>query len=149
MQAIQLSMKAHESPHAAETHKKGGDYIKSIIWGGLDGIITTFAVVAAVAGSDMDIEVVIVLGFANLFADGLSMGMGDFFSSQAENAFAKNERKREMWEMDNFPEGEKKEMVELYESKGISHEDAETVVNILSKDKNTFVDIMMVEELGI
>jgi len=149
MEAIELSVKAHDAPRSAETHKKGGDYVKSIIYGGLDGIITTFAVVAAVAGSGMEVTVVIVMGFANLFADGLSMGFGDFLSSQAEDAFARNEMKREMWEVENYIEGEKKEMIELYEGKGLSTEDATTVVNIISKDPKIFVDIMMVEELGI
>jgi VIT1/CCC1 family predicted Fe2+/Mn2+ transporter len=149
LKAIEMSKQAHDSTHGAEQHRKGGDYVKSIIYGGLDGIITTFAVVAAVAGSGMEVSVVIVMGFANLFADGLSMGFGDFLSSQAEDAFARNEMKREAWEVKNHLEGEKKEMIELYESKGLSKEDSTAIVDIISKDPKIFVDIMMVEELGI
>ena len=52
-------------------------------------------------------------------------------------------------EMDNYPEGEKSEMVELYESRGVSHEDATRLIEILSRHKDVFVDTMMVEELGI
>ena len=44
------------------------------------------------------------MGFANLFADGLSMGFGDFLSSKAEHEYATTEKKREKWEFDNFPE---------------------------------------------
>ena len=67
------------------------------MFGGLDGIITTFAVVATVAGADLSIEVIILMGFANLIADGISMGFGDFVSDVAEREKAKEEMKRETW----------------------------------------------------
>ena len=59
------------------------------------------------------------------------------------------EHKREKWELDNYPEGEKREMVELYMKRGMSKEDAETVIEVMSKYKNFFLDVMMVEELGL
>ena len=55
----------------------------------------------------------------------------------------------EKWEVDNYPEGEKQEMVELYMEKGIPKKDAESMTKILSKHKKAWVDIMMVEELGL
>ena len=79
-----------------------GDFVKSLIFGGLDGIITTFAVVAAVAGSNMDSDVVILMGIANLLADGISMGLGDFLSEIAENNYVNKEREREMWYVCSF-----------------------------------------------
>ena len=89
------------------------------------------------------------MGFANLIADGLSMGFGDYLSSQAEFEYTRAEHKREKWELDNYPEGEKREMVELYMKRGMSKEDAETVIEVMSKYKNFFLDVMMVEELGL
>jgi vacuolar iron transporter family protein len=89
-------------------------------------------------------------GFANMLGDGISMGMGDYLSSSAENDFAHRERERELWECENDIEAERREMVELYSlKKGITSDDARTIVDIISRDKDTFVDIMMVEELGI
>lgn len=135
---------------ATEPHTTGsGQYIKSIIFGGLDGIITTFSIVAGVAGADLSPEVVLVFGFANLLADGLSMGFGDYLSSKAELDYAKTERARELWEYDNFPEGEKEEMVEIYMKNGFSEEKARKAIDILSTNKDFFVDHMMVHELGI
>eukprot|EP00003_Mantamonas_plastica_P022785 TRINITY_DN3948_c0_g1_i1.p1 TRINITY_DN3948_c0_g1~~TRINITY_DN3948_c0_g1_i1.p1 ORF type:complete len:281 (-),score=88.97 TRINITY_DN3948_c0_g1_i1:23-865(-) len=142
------AMKAHQSS-GEEDHKEEGAYIKSVVYGGLDGIITTFAVVSAVAGGNLSLSVVLILGFANLIADGISMGLGDYISTRAEIDYAEMERRREAWECEQFLDLEKKEMVELYESKGLSKEDATTVVNIISKDQDVFVDIMMVEELSI
>jgi len=148
---VELSRLAHNNKisSAQETHNKSGDYIKSVIFGGLDGIVTTFAVVAGVAGANLDNHVVIILGFANVVADGISMGLGDFLSERAELEFVKNERRREEWEVQNYIDGEKKEMVDLYTAKGMTEEDATTVIDVMSKYHNIFVDTMLVEELGL
>ncbi|MBN1330218.1 MAG: VIT1/CCC1 transporter family protein [Candidatus Heimdallarchaeota archaeon] len=146
---IEASRAAHTT-QSFEKHKTGqGKYIKSIIYGGLDGIITTFAIVAGVTGAALGIGVVLILGFANLLADGLSMGIGDYLSSKSEIEYQLDERKREEWEVEHYSEGEKLEMIEIYESKGVSKEDAIKVVEILSKYEKAWIDVMMAEELGI
>lgn len=160
---IEASRQAHAVGIHNEDHGgSASDYVKSVVFGGLDGIITTFAVVAAAQGASDGFEndcedsakmtvakTVLILGFANLFADGFSMGFGEFLSSRAEIDHAKGERKREEWEVENAEDMEKQEMVELYIEKGFSEEDSKQLVEIISKDKKLFVDIMMVEELGL
>lgn len=89
-----------------------------------------------------------MMGFANLLADGISMGLGDYLSEAAELDYVRSERKREAWEMDNYPEGELSEMVELYVEKGVERKDAETILSTMAKYKEFFVDHMMVMELG-
>jgi DNA damage-binding protein 1 len=126
----------------------GSEYIKSVVFGGLDGIITTFSIVAAVAGASLAVEVTLMMGFANLLADGISMGLGDYLSEAAELEYLKSERAREAWEMDNYPEGELAEMVELYVEKGVDRKDAESILTTMAKYKDFFVDHMMVLELG-
>ncbi|CCI47783.1 unnamed protein product [Albugo candida] len=138
-----------KSPHALENHLQGGGFIKSAVYGGLDGIITTFATVTSVAGSGLPEIVILIIGLAHLVADGLSMGLGDMLSSQAEAQLVRHERQREEWEFENYPEGEMEEMIALYEKKGISTEDARLVVKTLAKYKQAFIDIMMVEELNL
>lgn len=93
--------------------------------------------------------VVLILGFANLVADGLSMAVGDYLSTKAELEYQKAERQREQWEVENYPEGEKRELVELYVEKGMPEDDAKTIAEIISRHKETWIDVMMVEELGI
>jgi len=148
---VQASVKAHSGKKRVhEFHKVGqGQYIKSVVYGGLDGVVTTFAIVAGVVGADLKSGIILILGFANLFADGLSMAVGDYLSSKAEQEFIKAERTREEWEMENHPEGEKQEMIELYNSKGYSIEDATQIVTLMLKNEKAFVDTMMVEELGL
>lgn len=48
-------------------------------------------------GGGLGIDVIIILGFSNIFADGLSMGMGDALSSKAERDYILAERQREAW----------------------------------------------------
>ncbi len=146
----EASRKAHEDDNAKEKHQTGhGQYIKSFVYGGLDGIVTTFAVVAGVVGANLSASVVLILGVANLIADGISMAFGDYLSTKAENEYMAAERVREIWETRNYPDGEKREMVEIYTEKGIPEPDAKAIVDILSKHEKPWVDIMMLEELGL
>ena len=101
---VDLSRVAHDAKKAhgsAEAHAgASGKYVKSLVFGGLDGIITTFAVVAASVGGSLGSDVILLMGFANLVADGLSMGFGDYLSSKAEFEYTRAEHKREKWELD-------------------------------------------------
>jgi len=149
---FEASRKFHDSRGIdinEEPHQTGGELLKPVIFGGLDGILTSFAIVSGAAGGQLSTEVVLILGFSNILADALSMGVGEFLSTKAECEWIISERKREMWEMDNYPEGEIQEMIDIYCSKGMSPEDSETVIKTMSKYKNFFVDVMMAEELQL
>lgn len=146
------SRRAHERPaggRASERHTRQGQYIKSVVYGGLDGIVTTFAVVAGVTGASLSSGIVLVLGFANLIADGLSMAVGDYLSTKSENEYNAAERAREVWEVEHYPDGEEREMIDIYTEKGVPETDARAMVGILARHKEAWVDVMMVEELGI
>jgi len=95
--------------NAEELH--GGDvseYIQSIVFGGLDGIITTFAVIVAAVAAGLTYGVILIITFSNLLGDAIGMGIGDFISSKAEEDAAESERNSEAWELANKPEDEKK-----------------------------------------
>jgi DNA damage-binding protein 1 len=77
------------------------------------------------------------------------MGVGEFLSSKATNEWILSERRREEWEMENYPEGEITEMIDIYKEKGMSHEDAKIVIETMSKYKEFFVDLMMAQELEL
>mmetsp|Transcript_31347 Transcript_31347/g.76469 ORF Transcript_31347/g.76469 Transcript_31347/m.76469 type:complete len:294 (+) Transcript_31347:167-1048(+) len=132
-----------------ENHAAGGEFIKSAVFGGLDGIITTFATVTTVAGARLSSKVVLILGIAHLFADGISMGLGDYTSTKAEQELVRKEREREEWECDSNLDLEVEEMVEIFQGKGLSRPDAEIIMKTLAKYRKPFVDLMMIEELGM
>lgn len=133
----------------SEKHKKGGEFLKSAVYGGLDGMITTYSVVMGAGGASLGVAVVLILGIANMIGDGLSMALGDYLSTKSEQEYQKSEKKRETWEVENNLEGEKQEMIEVYKGKGLSEEDAKSLTETIAKHKEAFVAIMMVEELGL
>ena len=61
-------------------------YIRELVYGANDGIITTFAVVAGVAGGGLPLSAVLIIGAANLLADGLSMGVGSYLAIRAHES---------------------------------------------------------------
>lgn len=127
----------------------GSDFIKSIVFGGLDGIMTTFAIITAAAGVGADYKTILILGLSNKIADAFSMGFGEFVGGMAEIDYALSERRREEWEVENCPDSEMEEMVGIYMKRGIEEEDARRIVSIISKDPKIFVDFMMVDELKL
>ncbi len=136
-----LSEKLHQSI--------GGRYIKDIVYGANDGIITTFAVVSGVAGAALSIKTVLILGFANLIADGISMGASNYLGSKSEEHYYKREKEMERWEVENLPEDEREEIRRIYAKKGFQGADLDRAVDIITSDKNRWVDVMMKEELGL
>jgi len=141
---------ALEEHRKDETHgHRLGPYIQDIVYGGNDGIVTTFAVVAGTVGADLPHYVVIILGLANLLADGISMGTGAFLSIKSERDQYTRLRKEELEEIEKMPEIEKEEIREFYEAKGFAGDELEHVVNVITSDKNVWADTMMVEEHGL
>ena len=130
-------------------HHASHRYIGDFVYGSLDGIITTFAVVNGVAGANLAAGIVIILGLANILADGISMAVGAYLSLKSEKEYYDQERRREGWEVDQYPEEEREELAEIYELQGYSKEDAKTIVSIQAKDRERFVDAMMIHELGL
>lgn len=123
------------------------DYISEFVYGGIDGAITTFAVVAGATGAGLSIEVVIILGFANLIADGFSMSVGNYFSTKAERDNFDKHKAIEYWEIENLREKEIEEIRDIYKKKGFKGELLEQVVAQIISDKDVWVDTMMKEEL--
>ena len=124
-------------------------YLGEFVYGGIDGSVTTFAVVAGSAGAGLDSSVIIILGFANLIADGFSMSVGAFLSARSEHDNFRKHRKREYWEIENMPELEKDEVRQIYRDKGFEGELLEQVVEVITADKDRWVDVMMTDELGM
>jgi VIT1/CCC1 family predicted Fe2+/Mn2+ transporter len=136
--------------HVKENHGgAGSDRVKSIVFGGLDGVITTFSIVAAVAGASLPIETALLMGFSNLIADGISMGLGDFLSSKAEHEYEASESEREQLEFEADREGEVREQVELFEKAGVTPEDAAMLASTLSRYPAVFHAVHLPAELGI
>ena len=123
------------------------DYLGEFVYGGIDGSVTTFAVVSGAVGANLDSSIIIILGFANLFADGFSMSVGSYLSAKSEKDQFKKHQKIEYWEVDNIPEAEREEVRQIYREKGFEGELLEKVVDVITSDKDRWVDVMMKDEL--
>lgn len=113
--------------------RMNSDYVKSMVYGGLDGIITTFAVVSGVTGGALDFQIVIVLGFSNLLADGLSMAVGDYLSSKSENEFITKEIEQHQSNFNYDFQSELNDFKEYYINKGLTETDASLISETLAK----------------
>ena len=104
---------------------------------------------AGAVGAHATPVAVLAMGVSNVLADAMSMGVGEYLSSRSYNNYVLREKEREAWELENHPEGEIDEMVELFEQRGMGHDDAVEVIKRMSKYKEFFVNIMMTEELAL
>lgn len=129
--------------------KRIEQYLPEMVYGSIDGIVTTFAVVAGAAGAGLSIQVVLILGIANLVADGLSMSIGSFLSKKSEIDNYNKHLKIENWEIDNLPEAERKEVEDIYRAKGFEGMELELVVNRIVSNKQVWLETMMEDELGL
>ena len=132
----------HRHPDNLNTY----NYLGQFIYGGIDGGVTTFAVIAGAVGAGFDVEVIIILGIANLIADGFSMSIGSYLSAKSERERHEKYRRLELWGVNNIPESEREEIREIYRAKGIDGELLENVVQAITANKETWVNVMMKDE---
>ncbi|MEK7137235.1 MAG: VIT1/CCC1 transporter family protein [Patescibacteria group bacterium] len=126
-----------------------GPFIQDIVYGANDGIITTFAVVAGSTGADLAHSTIVILGLANLIADGISMGMGNFLSLRSERDQYHQVYREEQEEIANDPDIEREEVKEIYAKKGFAGEDLNRIVSKITSDERVWIETMMREEHGL
>lgn len=141
--------------HLAQEHRQSpfSEYLKEIVYGGSDGIVTTFAVVAGFTGAgggaitQYGLMTVLLFGLANLFADGASMGLSNFLSSKSEQDIYTKHKKKERYEIQTSPDMEKQETRAILMQKGFTKEQADQLTEMYATNEEFWVEFMMRDEL--
>ena len=124
-------------------------HLRDMVYGGIDGAVTTLAIVAGVEGAGLSPNIIIALGFANVLADGFSMAAGNFAGTRAEAEDIARLRATEERHIDQFPDGEMEELRQILEAKGIGKEDVAPTAAAFSRSRRAWVEVMLTDEYGV
>jgi len=130
-------------------NKPGSSLVADAVLGGIDGCVTTFAVVAGAYGAGFPALVALVLGFANLLADGFSMAVSNYESVRAQQEYIDSIRRTEAMHIDKVPEGEREEVRQIFAAKGFEGAVLEEIVATITRDREVWINTMLMEEYGL
>lgn len=128
---------------------EGRGYLRDIVYGAIDGSVTTFAIVAGVAGAGLSPVVIVALGIANVLADGFSMAAGNFSATRAELDDISRLRRVEADHIDRYPEGEKREVREILRLKGLDGQVLEDATDAIVRNREVWIQTMLEGEYGL
>lgn len=131
-------------------HKSvGGNALRAAVLGSNDGLVSNMSLVMGVAGAAVSNNTILLTGIAGLLAGAISMAMGEWLSVQSSRELNQRQIDLEMEELEASPEEEKKELVLLYQAKGMSLTEAKKLADKAFENPETAIDAIIKEELGI
>jgi VIT1/CCC1 family predicted Fe2+/Mn2+ transporter len=132
-----------------EWHGGGIESIRNVIYGVNDGLTATLGVLAGVGGASANPRVVLIGGLSAMVASGVSMAGGAYLASKSQREVYEGQLAREAAEIEAMPDLERAELVQIYRSKGLTPEEAETIVGRITSDKKVWLETQAREELGL
>ncbi|MGS4884367.1 MAG: VIT1/CCC1 transporter family protein [Labrenzia sp.] len=142
---------SHQPHDIADRLARGPDtsYLRDWVYGGIDGAVTTFAIVAGSVGANLSTRIILILGVANLLADGFSMAAANYSGSKSENEDFQRLRAIEEKHIRVEPDGEREEIRQIFKAKGYEGDDLEDIVRLVTSNRTTWIETMMLAEYGV
>jgi VIT1/CCC1 family predicted Fe2+/Mn2+ transporter len=140
---------APEDIRARISQPPGRGILRDVIYGGIDGAVTTFAIVAGVAGAGLSPFVIIALGLANVLADGFSMAASNYSGTKAEQDNIRRLRAVEARHIQHYPEGEREELREILRLKGLDGPVLEDATDAIAAKRENWIELMLEGEYGL
>ncbi|MFH1284328.1 MAG: VIT1/CCC1 transporter family protein [Candidatus Peregrinibacteria bacterium] len=125
---------------------KNYNWLPDFVYAGIDGSVTTFAVVAGVVGASLSTTVILILGFANIFADAFSMSTGKYLSDKSNKEIYKRIEEIEFRHLKEKTKVEKEEVREILKKYGFKGKNLETATETITSNPKAWVDLMMRNE---
>ena len=135
------------SQRLAETQRPS--YVGDGVLGAIDGCVTTIAIVAGAIGAGLSGTTIVILGVANLLADGLSMAVGNFQRARSELSLANLARRTEAQHIEQWPEGEREEVRQIFAAKGFEPPLLDEIVEVITDNRDRWIDTMVADEWGV
>jgi vacuolar iron transporter family protein len=136
------------TPHV-EQHFTAGLVVRDTVIGMSDGLTVPFALAAGLTGAVDSTALVVTAGLAEIAAGSIAMGLGGYMAGKSDLEHYASEREREQQEIEQKPEVEAMEVMELLQSHGLTPEESEPVVAALRKRPEAWRDFMLRFELGL
>jgi len=142
---------SHRPNDIADRLARGPDasYLRDWVYGGIDGAVTTFAIVAGSVGATLSTRIILILGVANLLADGFSMAAANYSGSKSENEEFQRLRAIEEKHIQIDPDGEQEEIRQIFRAKGYQGGDLEEMVRLVTSNREIWIETMMLAEYGV
>ena len=144
-------LQAQHTPDAIAVRlaaRKPPSYVGDAVLGAIDGCVTTFAVVSGVVGANLPQKIALILGLANLCADGFSMAVSNYQKAASELQRIAQAGRIEARHIEEVPEGEREEIRQLFAQKGFTGALLEDIVAVITQDRKRWVETMLTEELA-
>src|SRR5579864_2606229 len=137
-----------QTPHV-EKHFTASAFVRDIVIGMADGLTVPFALAAGLSGADTTTRIIVVAGLAEIAAGSIAMGLGGYLAAKNDADHYASELRREEREVREIPDEEAREVLEVFETYGLTHAEAVPIVDTLRTRPKQWIDFMMRFELGL
>jgi vacuolar iron transporter family protein len=137
-----------QTPHV-ESHFTASEFVRDVVIGVADGLTVPFALAAGLSGADTTTRIIVIAGLAEIAAGSIAMGLGGYLAAKNDADHYASELRREEREVEEIPDQEAREVLEVFEMYGLTHAEAVPIVDSLRQRPKQWIDFMMRFELGL